>query len=256
MGEPSLEAVWSRYQRAKKRRLRWESLWRDCYTYVLPHRGAGFGAEFTPGRNHAERTFDGTAPDAVEQLAASLLGQLTPPWSQWFGLIPGPQAGAFEREILAESLDQVSLTIQGHLDRSNFASEIHQAFLDLVSVGTATLLFEEAPIGDLSAFRLTAVPMGEMWLEPGPDGQIAGHFRQTALSFDTLRARFPNAELPRKRVGRVPGRQGAVSFRSSRPSCRWDLATTTSPCSSMARASRCPLAAVGSTARPSSVFAG
>jgi Bacteriophage head to tail connecting protein len=197
MGELSLEAVWSRYQRAKNRRLRWESLWRDCYTYVLPHRGAGFGAEFSAGRNHAERIFDGTAPDAVEQLAASLLAELTPPWSQWFGLVPGQQVGPLERGIFAEGLDQVTLTIQAHFDRSNFAAEIHQAFLDLVSIGSATLLFEEAPIGDLSAFRLTAVPMAEMWLEPGPDGQITGHFRQSTLSFDALRARFPDADLPR-----------------------------------------------------------
>jgi hypothetical protein len=197
MDELSLEAVWSRYQRAKNRRLRWESLWRDCYTYVLPHRGAGFGAEFSAGRNHAERTFDGTAPDAVEQLAASLLAELTPPWSQWFGLVPGQHVSQLERGMLAESLDQVSLTIQAHLDRSNFAAEVHQAFLDLVTVGSATLLFEEAPVGDLSAFRLTAVPMAEMWLEAGPDGQISGHFRQSSLPLDTLCARFPNAELPR-----------------------------------------------------------
>jgi Bacteriophage head to tail connecting protein len=197
MGELSLEAVWSRYQRAKNRRLRWENLWRDCYTYVLPNRGAGFGADFAAGRNHAERTFDGTAPDAVEQLAASLLAELTPPWSQWFGLVPGQQVSPLERGIFAESLDQVTLTIQAHFDRSNFAAEIHQAFLDLVSIGTATLLFEEAPTGDLSAFRLTAVPMAEMWLEPGPDGQISGHFRQSALPFDALRARFPEADLPR-----------------------------------------------------------
>jgi Bacteriophage head to tail connecting protein len=196
MGELSLEAAWSRYQRAKNRRLRWESLWRDCYTYVLPHRGAGLGAEFTPGRNHAERTFDGTAPDAVEQLAASLLAELTPPWSQWFGLVPGQQVSLLERGILHESLDQVSLTIQTHLDRSNFAAEIHQAFLDLVSIGSATLLLEEAPIGDVSAFRLTAVPMAEMWLEPGLDGQIDGHFRQSFLPLDALFARFPDAELP------------------------------------------------------------
>ncbi len=197
MGELSLEAVWSRYQRAKNRRLCWESLWRDCYTYVLPQRGAGFGAEFAAGRNHAERTFDGTAPDAAEQLAASLLAELTPPWSQWFGLVPGQQVGPFERGALAESLDQVSLVMQSHLDRSNFAVEIHQAFLDLVTVGSATLLFEEAPIGDLSAFRLTAVPMAEMWLEAGPDGQVNGHFRETTLPLDALRARFPDAELPR-----------------------------------------------------------
>jgi Bacteriophage head to tail connecting protein len=196
MDELSLEAVWSRYQRAKNRRLCWESLWRDCYTYVLPQRGAGFGAEFAAGRNHAERTFDGTAPDAVEQLAASLLAQLTPPWSQWFGLIPGRQVSPIERGALAEALDQVSLTIQSHLDRSNFAVEVHQAFLDLVTVGSATLLFEEAPVGDLSAFRLTAVPMAEMWFEAGPEGQINGHFRQSTLSLDTLRARFPDAEIP------------------------------------------------------------
>jgi Bacteriophage head to tail connecting protein len=197
MSELSPEAVWSRFQRAKNRRLRWESLWRDCYTYALPHRGGGLGAEFAPGRNHAERTFDGTAADAVEQLAASLLAELTPPWSQWFGLVPGPQVSPLEWGLSAESLDQITLTIQAHLDRSNFAAEIHQAFLDLVSVGSATLLFEEAPIGDPSAFRLTAVPMAEMWLEAGSNGQINGHFRQSTLPLDVLCARFPDAQLPR-----------------------------------------------------------
>jgi hypothetical protein len=39
--------------------------------------------------------------------------------------------------------------------------------------------------------------MAEIWLEPGPHGQISGHFRQTALSLDALCARFPDAELPR-----------------------------------------------------------
>ena len=196
MGELSLEAVWSRYQRARSRRLRWESLWRDCYSYVLPHRGAGFGAEFEAGRNHAERTFDGTAPDAVDQLAASLLAELTPPWSQWFGLVPGRHVNALERGPLAELLDQASLTIQSHFDRSNFAAEVHQAFLDLATIGSATLLLEEASIGDPSAFRFTAVPMAEMWLEPGSNGQVSGHFRQSILPLDVLRNRFPQADLP------------------------------------------------------------
>ena len=93
MGELSLEAVWSRYQRAKARRRCWEGLWRECYTYALPQRGTGFGAEFRPGANPVERLFDGTALDAVEQLGASLLAELTPPWSQWFGLIPGRDVG-------------------------------------------------------------------------------------------------------------------------------------------------------------------
>lgn len=196
MGELSPEAILSRYQAAQSRRRPWESLWRDCYSYALPQRGSGFGSEFDPARRHAERLFDGTATDAVEQLAASLLAELTPPWSQWFGLVPGYDVSAFDRAIASEELDRATQTIQGHFDRSNFAVEIHQAFLDLATVGSATLLFEEAPLGGLSAFRLTAVPMSEMHFEAGPDDQILGHFRTRSLPLRRLRTLFPEAELP------------------------------------------------------------
>jgi hypothetical protein len=92
--------------------------------------------------------------DAVEQLAASLLAELTPPWSQWFGLVPGRNIGALDYGFFAEMLDGLSQSIQAHFDRSNFALEMHQAFLDLVTVGNATLLCEEAPVGSPSAFAL------------------------------------------------------------------------------------------------------
>jgi Bacteriophage head to tail connecting protein len=197
MGDLSLDAVWSRYQRAKQRRRGWESLWRECYIHALPQRGAGFGSEFRPGNNPVDRLFDGTALDAVEQLGASLLAELTPPWSQWFGLIPGREVSTIERGGVAEALDRVTQTVQAHFDCSNFAVEIHQCFLDLVTAGSATLLFEEAPIGSLSAFRLSAVPMSEIIFEAGPDGQIDGHFRERTLPLDTLQARFPGAELPK-----------------------------------------------------------
>jgi hypothetical protein len=197
MGDLSLDAVWSRYQRAKQRRRCWESLWRECYIHALPQRGAGFGSELRPGTNPVDRLFDGTALDAVEQLGASLLAELTPPWSQWFGLMPGREVSALERGAVAEALDRVTQTVQAHFDRSNFAVEIHQCFLDLIAAGSATLLFEEAPIGSLSAFRLSAVPTSEIIFEAGPDGQIDGHFRERTLPLDMLQARFPGAELPK-----------------------------------------------------------
>ena len=91
--------------------------------------------------------------DAVEQLAASLLAELTPPWSRWFGLAPGRaltgQDGlAAEAQAAAEALEQAADTLQGHLDRSSFALEMHQAFLDLVVAGTGVLLVEEAAPGE------------------------------------------------------------------------------------------------------------
>src|SRR5690606_18282793 len=183
-----------------RRRRCWERLWRECYLHALPQRGTGFGSEFRPGHSPIDRLFDGTALDAVEQLGASLMAELTPPWSQWFGLVPGREVGPLERGAVAEALDRVTQTVQAHFDRSNFAVEIHQCFLDLVTAGSATLLFEEAPIGGLSAFRLSAVPMSEIIFEAGPDGQIDGHFRERTLPLDVLQARFPNAELPKSLV--------------------------------------------------------
>ena len=60
--------------------------------------------------------------------------------------------------------------MRGHFERSNFAVEIHQCFLDLVTVGTATLLFQEAPVGEPSAFRFCAVPAAEMFIDGDQNG--------------------------------------------------------------------------------------
>ena len=140
MHGPSLDALRKGFERARERRQAWEPLWRECYAYALPQRGHGLGAEFAAGRRYNETLFDGTAPDAVEQLAASLLAELTPPWSQWFGFRPGHDVRPEDRPALAAFLEDAAGRVRGHFARSNFAVEIHQCFLDLVTIGTATLL--------------------------------------------------------------------------------------------------------------------
>lgn len=188
-------ALLERYRAARARRAPWESHWQDCYDHALPNaqpfRGSG-----SPGDRRVDRLFDGTAPDAVEQLAASLLAQLTPPWSRWFGFAPGPELSDAERDRVAPMLDRAAGVVQGHFDRSTFAVEMHQAFLDLVTVGTACLLMEEGPPGAASAFRFAAVPLAEAVLEEGADGRLDGTFRLSELSPAQIESRFPGAALP------------------------------------------------------------
>ncbi|WP_408015415.1 portal protein [Sabulicella rubraurantiaca] len=174
------EALLARQSRAAARRRPLEAGWRDAYAHVLPR------------AEDAAALFDATAADAAEQLAASLLAELTPPWSRWFGLAPA----AGENEAEPAALERVAETLQAHLDRSNLAQEMHQAFLDLVITGTGILLVEEAPPGDASALRFTAVPVLSAVLEEGPSGRLDAVFRETRLTCAEIARRFPFAELP------------------------------------------------------------
>ncbi len=189
------ETVYKRYRKALARRGFWENHWQEAYDFALPQRDA-FTHSPRPGEKKTDKLFDGTAPDAVDQLAASLLAQLTPPWARWFGLTAGTEVFEEEKSAISELLDKTAEILQSHLDRSNFAVEMHQSFLDLVTGGTACLLLEEAPPGSESAFQFTAVPLSQIVLDEGPGGKLNTTFRKSLLDADAIAARFPKAPLP------------------------------------------------------------
>ncbi len=199
---PSLppETILAQAERAFARRRPWEALWKDCYDHALPAR-PGDGA--TP-------LYDGTAPDAVEQLAASLLAELTPPWTRWFSFVPGRALPpTLARDAAAEALETAAETLAGEFERSNFVVELHQCFLDLVIAGTACLAVEELPPGEPSALRFTAVPLAELALEDGPTRPLDTVYRRLRLTVAELRSRFPAARLP-ERLSKEEGGGEAV----------------------------------------------
>lgn len=189
--------ITDRYEIVKARRQNWESHWQDCYDFALPQRG-GFTHGNIAGTSRVQTLYDGTALDSVDQLAASLLGNLTPPWTQWFGFKPGPDLSDQETESIAPVLEDIAKKIQLHLDRSNFSVEMHQCFLDLVVGGTSTLFFEETAPGSDSAFKFTAVPLQEVLLEEGGKGFLDGTYRTLSLTLPQVQNRYTAAELPAK----------------------------------------------------------
>ena len=184
-----------RYGQAKDRRSAWESTWQECYDYALPQRGdfTGIGQH---GKIRTDRLYDGTALDAVDQLSASLLGHLTPPWTQWFGFKPGPDLSPEEAQALSPVLEDSARIIQSHFDRSNFSVEMHQCFLDLVVGGTAALYFEEAEPGSFSAFKFSSVPLTDIVLEEGENGFLDGSYRTLNLTLAQIRERYTLADIP------------------------------------------------------------
>lgn len=183
------------YERAKNRRKNWEGLWQDCYDLTLPQRG-GFTQGMVSGALRTDQIFDATALDAVDQLAASLLANLTPIWSQWFGLKPGPDVSDAEADKLAPILEKAAKTVQDHFDRSNFAVEIHQCYLDLIVGGSASLYFEETQPGEFSAFKFKAIALKDVLLEEGESGYLDMTYRVLLLKPAQISARYPDSVLP------------------------------------------------------------
>lgn len=187
-----IQDLYRQYQKALDHRAQWESVWQECYAFAFPQRESAF----QPTADKINLLFDGTAPDAVDQLAAQILSDMTPPWLKWFQLTAGTDLSEEESVKAGPVLERISTTLHTHFDRSNFGLEVHQCYLDLITAGTACLLFEEAPLGSASAFRFTAVPLSEICLAEGPSGRLDKTFRRSLMTPEILKMRFPKAELP------------------------------------------------------------
>lgn len=181
-----INLLYNTYKKALSERAVWEPTWQECYEYAFPQREAIFDSS----TSKTNRLFDGTAPDAVDQLGAMMLSELTPPWMSWFTLSTGSELSKEEQQKLESTLENIKDAIQINFDRSNFAMEIHQCYLDLITAGTACLMFEEAPFGSASAFRFTAIPLSQLCLAEGPTGRLNHIFRTIQMDVDTFVSRF------------------------------------------------------------------
>ncbi len=237
--EEKLEKLLSRYRKAVERKQNWEPHWQECYEYALPQRenvsSDNMYNDFGAKKNI--HLFDGTAPDAVDQLASSLLSELTPPWAHWFGLKAGTELSSEEAAQVSDILEKTTDIIIQNFEHSNFAVEIHQCYLDLVTAGTASLMFEEAPIGESSAFHFYAVPLREIAIEENASGKIDTTFRCSTINIEGIKARFPSAEIPAQILERgsedneykvklieavVPKSSGAIGFGYEYTAFAWD----------------------------------
>jgi hypothetical protein len=181
------------YQSSKQKREPWERLWQDCYDMALPQRSMGNTFGLSPRRG--ESLFDGTALDGVDQLAASVMGHLTPNFTPWFGVKAGVDCTQDEKAMLTPALEKSSAVLINHLSRSNFIVEFHQTILDLVVAGTACLAIEENKIGAYTAFRFTAIPLQDVVMDEGDDGRLTKTYRTLLLTKHEIESRYNIIDL-------------------------------------------------------------
>ena len=168
----------------------WWDLWQDCADYVLPN--YDISTRRSPGEKRTERIFDSTALHSAELLAASLSGNLTSMSAKWFSLLPRDDSMLDSVSIMAW-LDDCSRRLFRALATSNFSTEIHESYLELVVFGTACLLAEMNDEG----LVFKTYPIGQYAISENEHGLVDTVFRKYRMTAKNARARWKKG-LPSK----------------------------------------------------------
>lgn len=148
-------------------------------TYVTPYRGGMYQDLRTENEvNWRKRDlYDGTAVQAAQILASSLQGSMTPPGIQWAHF-------RFRDEVLNRDVDamtwleECAIRSFNALQDSNFNLEANEAYLDIVSYGSAVIVEEVENEDTWEGLNFQAVPLRECFFEQNSKGGVARLFRR------------------------------------------------------------------------------
>ncbi|MGH2927928.1 MAG: portal protein, partial [Solirubrobacteraceae bacterium] len=157
------------WERLNGDRTTWLVHWQDVTDYMLPNR-ADYIIERTPGMKRMAKVFDSTPIWAAEQSAGGFYGLLTSPTLQWFFLEPEDDRLGQVPEVAAW-LDEAARRLYAIFNgpRYNFASQAHELYLDLVTIGTAAMAVLESP---RSKLRFSTRHMRECVIQENEEDRV------------------------------------------------------------------------------------
>ena len=131
------------HEQLKNDRTTWDQHWDEVATYVVPRKDNVYG-QAVAGSKRTNNLFDTTAIQANDDLASALHGMMTNPSIIWFSLATGEKKIDTNENVRKWLFDSTIKTIQT-MNQSNFQTEIHEVYLDLGSIGTASIRTEADP---------------------------------------------------------------------------------------------------------------
>ena len=160
-----------RYDYLKGNRDNWDTHYQELADYMLP-RKADIVKKRSRGEKRMELIYDGTALQSIDLMAAFLHGMLTSGASPWFHLDIKNEALNRDDDVRAW-LQDTSMRMMQAFQRSNFETEIHEAYVDLVVFGTACMFAEM----DRDKLRFSTRHISEFYVAEDQYGMVNTVFR-------------------------------------------------------------------------------
>lgn len=173
------------FDKAKQIRQPWESYFDECFKYAMPGR-KGF-TDRNLAQTDGQTIFDETAVVGVQEFASRIQSGIIPNFSRWADLAAGSTIPEDQLKEVNENLDKVTDFVFEVISDSNFGTEAYEAILDLsVSCGAIEIFDGDA----VKPVMFAAVPLAELYLEDGWDGQPAKIHRYRTYTMEGLKAKY------------------------------------------------------------------
>lgn len=223
--KPDFKAHEARAKRAWSNREAWQTLYDECYDYVIPYRRPE--SKRSRGAQRLDRAFDNTAIQSNFRFAGQLQQDMFPTGQPFFALRPGPVLSvAAKREggdltEVQRRLDDTTAIVSAVFMTGEFDAAINETFIDL-GIGTGAILLVK---GDTRhPVRFVNIPIDELAIDLGPYNDIAGIFWKTRMSRRQIKEAFPQGEFSddfSKKHGEDPEGDEVICQDFTRDGDRW-----------------------------------
>ena len=150
----------------------WNTHYQELADYMLP-RKSDIVRKRSRGEKRTENIFDGTALQAVDLLSASLHGMLTSGATPWFHLDMKDEELGRDDDV-REWLQSSSTSMMKAFNQSNFETEVHEMYVDLVVFGTGCMFVEM----DKGTLRFSTRHISEFYIQENQYGLVDTVFRK------------------------------------------------------------------------------
>ena len=192
VGLGGMTKLLKRFEKAKTRRELWRSMLQEAYEYALPQKEL-FNI-YAPGQTKNRHLYDSTAVIGVRTYAARIQSSHTPPWQNWMDFTAGTDIPKDERDGVNKDLELITDIFFAHLNESDYSNQSNEADQDL-AISTGAMFFEEGNVVDGEPlFKFTAIPLAQLYLEPGEGVKNTG-WRQHEVTVRDIPELWPGADL-------------------------------------------------------------
>ena len=177
----TFEYIKKRCSNLESIRSTWEDHWQEILDYVMP-RKADVTFVRSKGEKRTEVLYDSTAITANNLLAASLQGTLTSASLPWFHLKLRDTETNQNRDVQLW-LEDSAKRMYEIFNESNFNTEVHELYLDLVSIGTGAIFVEEGSKGfDKEGIHFNCLHIAEYFIQENINGKVDTLYRKYKLT--------------------------------------------------------------------------